>query len=62
MLLEDRFWIQQKGRIQMSLLSDEIEKRQMIVIQRSLKTKDHVHIFVIFILLIRKFQETFAVI
>ena len=51
MSLEDGFWIRQMGGIEMSSLSYEVEKRQMIVIQRSLKMKNHVHVIVTFIFL-----------
>lgn len=62
MSLEDIFWIRQVIVIHWSLPSEKIEKRQMTIIQRSLKKKYHVHVVVIFILLIGKFQETYGVI
>jgi len=48
-----------------NITSGQIEKRQWIVIQRSSRKKDHVHVIIViilFILLIRSFQETFGVV
>ena len=49
MALEDGFLRRQIVIIQMSSLNDEIEKRHVILTKRSLKTKVHVHVIIMFI-------------